>query len=819
MAEPKLGIGLEDQVPAEQIGGVDVVAALVKRLQQPRDFGETLFAAREVAVVEARGADPGPGFRQRDGQVRVAGVAGEFLFGDAAAQAEVGQGGLAVAAGARQAAQVGIGVGQFQVVVAVAGLAVLQRQAVAQVVVHGGVGLLELAAFPGHVADPEFGLAEFEQVVVVVGLGFVQLPGLCQRLFEGGQRGFELALVEAHVADLFTRQEFAGRAAFTERGEITHGFVADRVEKFELADRLEFAAQVAKHETDQRLGLLATHLRFLFGLEGVKRQPHRHRRHRQRRHGHAGPGACLALGVAALEFIHADVEQAGGDLEHGVAAAVAGGRGVGGQRFVQQLALFVVQQSRREGALRRVNVGLTGDEIAEDPMAAARGAEMADFFVDPARGRRRRGADHHKGLGIIHRLADRVRQVVGRGQLILVAEHRIQPCRQVRLAGPQRGGWAIAFERALEPARGRRVGVAVADESAIAPRRGHAAPAPARKVSKAATCLASRSPSQVSHSQGLPLPVVMCSVYCRHFLQAIEATGPLLATNRSQSMSGRRPAKRATGQRQPAQSLHRRQRRQRAVVDADRVQAQALDFLQLRQRCQGGDLQRFDAVGVAGQAQRAQALQPLQESKVGRLAHVVQLQVDQCRQRCQCLQAGRRRRAAQVEVRQRTVAGQGRQRGDGAPLHVQALKPWHGAGGFEDFLGHLAVEPERAHLAKARQQLTPLAYQRALLAGGQVGLGDRERQSFAASVLPGVPDRDGREISLRTVVPVAVAGQFERGAQLLLHQQGFQGRPETFMHRFVHRCPLGCQKLEPGCERNSTSSAVDSRPRILLRCG
>ena len=38
----------------------------------------------------------------------------------------------------------------------------------------------------------------------------------------------------------------------------------------------------------------------------------------------------------------------------------------------------------------------------------------------------------------------------------------------------------------------------------------------------------------------------MCSVYCRHFLQAIEATGPLLATNRSQSMSGRRPARRAS---------------------------------------------------------------------------------------------------------------------------------------------------------------------------------------------------------------------------------------------------------------------------------
>src|SRR6188768_3333289 len=114
-----------------------------------------------------------------------------------------------------------------------------------------------------------------------------------------------MALIEAHVADLpqclGAIEHFLRRAVRSERGEITHRLVADGVEHFEFADRLELAAQSAQHEPDELLALLPPDLRFLARDHCGNGKTDRNYRNAERASRDGCPHARPPLRVAALQ--------------------------------------------------------------------------------------------------------------------------------------------------------------------------------------------------------------------------------------------------------------------------------------------------------------------------------------------------------------------------------------------------------------------------------------------------------------------------------------------------------------------------------------
>src|SRR5690606_31040450 len=107
--------------------------------------------------------------------------------------------------------------------------------------------------------------------------------------------------------------------------------------------------------------------------------------------------------------------------------AVLARPGVGGDRLAPMLGqLPVVTQSvherRREALLGRV-ARLPAHDEAEHPMLAAKPLEGQDLFVDPARLRRRRGADHNLGSRLLQCAYQRVTEAGRCSEFVPVAEH------------------------------------------------------------------------------------------------------------------------------------------------------------------------------------------------------------------------------------------------------------------------------------------------------------------------------------------------------------------------------------------------------------
>src|SRR6185437_16866783 len=92
------------------------------------------------------------------------------------------------------------------------------------------------------------------------------------------------------------------------------------------------------------------------------------------------------------------------------------------------------------------------------------------FLVDPARSSRRGRADHDQVFRLRERLVDLAAKLGRAGQFLAVAEDRIQPARNAAVRGllpDQPRGYAIRFQRLVQPVRPRFVAVAVADEGAV----------------------------------------------------------------------------------------------------------------------------------------------------------------------------------------------------------------------------------------------------------------------------------------------------------------------------------------------------------------
>ena len=117
------------------------------------------------------------------------------------------------------------------------------------------------------------------------------------------------------------------------------------------------------------------------------------RQGRQCSGGKPGKPPLTALLLSLSQFVVADTQHAGQQLELGILLAVAYGPGIRGDGFgalAGQLAIFADAKAQRfrEALLAVVfrfiaRVGFTIDDQAQDPVAASEALERQNLLVDP----------------------------------------------------------------------------------------------------------------------------------------------------------------------------------------------------------------------------------------------------------------------------------------------------------------------------------------------------------------------------------------------------------------------------------------------------
>ncbi|HSS05692.1 MAG TPA: hypothetical protein VLK83_00980 [Rhodanobacteraceae bacterium] len=177
------------------------------------------------------------------------------------------------------------------------------------------------------------------------------------------------------------------------------------------------------------------------------------------------------------QIVEIDAEQSRDELGARVRLAVLARPRIRGDRF-EALAgcmagrVETMRQRRRQAFVVPASgpcarAGLAVDDETEDPIGAAQTLERFDFLVDPVRLRRVRRADHDQVRRLRERIADLGGKIGRARQLIAVAEHRRESCRDD--AGTCREPdqpfrYRVAFERVMQPVRPGAVPVAVAQE-------------------------------------------------------------------------------------------------------------------------------------------------------------------------------------------------------------------------------------------------------------------------------------------------------------------------------------------------------------------
>ena len=148
---------------------------------------------------------------------------------------------------------------------------------------------------------------------------------------------------------------------------------------------------------------------------------------------------CRRCSLALLEVVEADPEHAGDQLEQRILLAVLVRSRVGGDRLGRRSSVSSPSGPMRKissvgkhscvgvrGILRRVR--FAADDQAEDPVLAPETLEREDFFVDPARVRGLRRADHDLARRLFERPRQRLAEVGRRRELVAVAKHRREVC-------------------------------------------------------------------------------------------------------------------------------------------------------------------------------------------------------------------------------------------------------------------------------------------------------------------------------------------------------------------------------------------------------
>jgi hypothetical protein len=229
--------------------------------------------------------------------------------------------------------------------------------------------------------------------------------GAAERAHRGGQP----ALVQPHAADFFQRfrallQRIIGDVGGRERLEVGHRLVVDRFHDVQALHLGQLVVEVAEHEADQGLGLFLAALGGVAGEHRVDRQQAGAQHDQRGERGDGGQPAIAPLQLAPAQLVVFQVEQAGNELEFGVAPAVLARARVGGDRLA---ALGRIAQRRGKAFLRRrARVGFAADDQAEDALAASQPTERTHFLADPARLRRGGRADHDQVRRLAQGLLD-----------------------------------------------------------------------------------------------------------------------------------------------------------------------------------------------------------------------------------------------------------------------------------------------------------------------------------------------------------------------------------------------------------------------------
>ena len=350
--------------------------------------------------------------------------------------------------------------------------------------VEANQGSIDVAALPLAEALERIRIDDRHLQVRIVRLPVRGGPGDVQRFGKGLVGVVHPPLGQSDLADHQQGLRMLPSAGHGRIGAlcipITHDVVRDLVEDVQAVDLIELVLEVAEHESDQVLGLLALELRLVARVQRERGQPGGDQHAGQRQPGHPRQFPVRALLLALAQFVEAHVQQAGDQLESGVGLAVLAGAHVGGDRFGAQrgqpaVGVELEAQRRGEAFLRFVaghvaGVRLAVDDQAEHPLLAPEALELAHFLVDPARSRRMGRADHHQAGRLRQRLVDLAAEVVGAGQFVAVAEDR----RQFFRDRPGRGlppdqalRDRVGFQRLVQPRAPATVLVAVADEGVV----------------------------------------------------------------------------------------------------------------------------------------------------------------------------------------------------------------------------------------------------------------------------------------------------------------------------------------------------------------
>ncbi len=210
----------------------------------------------------------------------------------------------------------------------------------------------------------------------------------------------------------------------------------------------------------------------------------------QRRQGRQRPAEdesfAAGFGVALLQGVEADAEEAGGELQERAGLAVALRTGIGAdglERHVGKLAVWADGEAKGRGEAfgggvegRLVGgVGFAIDDDGEDLVLAAHALEGENFLVHPVRRRRARRTDDDEELRRGEGGGDLAAKIGAAGQLFAITKDRVEAFGNG--AGgdgwhsDQLGGHAVGLERLVQPVGPPLVGVAVADEGPIPDRR------------------------------------------------------------------------------------------------------------------------------------------------------------------------------------------------------------------------------------------------------------------------------------------------------------------------------------------------------------
>jgi len=211
---------------------------------------------------------------------------------------------------------------------------------------------------------------------------------------------------------------------------------------------------------------------------GGERRRRYHADGRGARDRHQPPRTPLRL--APAQRIEANPEHPGDQLQLGVVLAVLARARIGGDRLGALAAEVAVgieleAQRRREALLVRDRgvvrgVRFPADDQAEDAVLAPEPLEVHDLFVDPLGLGRLWRADHDLAGRLAQRLADDRAEVGRGGELLAVAEDRVQALGHGSACArraDQHLGRVVRLERAVQPVRPARIAVAVAQECPI----------------------------------------------------------------------------------------------------------------------------------------------------------------------------------------------------------------------------------------------------------------------------------------------------------------------------------------------------------------